>query len=437
MEYPVLFGSGKNGATLLTLKAHNRRVLLLALLRSQPISRVRLARLCGLSTTTVTKMVAELMALGVVSEAGPDIVAVRPGAGRPPLALQLVAESRTVIGIHIGAHRVRLALCDVNAQLLARCVLPIQAREPAEACLARIAAAARSLLDQALIDQALIDQVGDPIGDGAVDGRLLGVGIGASGLTDTAAGINVMAPNLGWRNVPVRELMHGMLGLPVMVDNNMRCIALAESLYGAGRGVDSMAYVHAGMGAGAGFIVDGDLYRGAGFGAGEIGHWTMLPRGGRRCRCGNNGCLETLISEPGIVERARQIDPYVVEQSEHPLQAIFAEARRGHAGLRSLMGETGFYLGIALANLINVMNPELIVLGGLLQEGFDLLRVEVENTMRRHVFGGLGERVALVPATFGEYAGEIGAAALALDQFLFRRPTGAVETSAEELHLIA
>lgn len=427
MECPVLFGSGKNGATFLTVKAHNQRVLLLALLRSQPISRVRLARLCGLSTTTVTKMVAELMALGIVSEAGTDIVAERPGAGRPPLALQLVAGSRMVIGIHIGARRVRLALCDVNAQILACCVLPMQAQETADACLARIAVAARSL----------IDQVGDPIGDGAEGGRLLGVGIGASGLTDAAAGINVMAPNLGWRNVPVREMMAGMLGLPVIVDNNMRCIALAESLYGAGRGVDSMAYVHAGMGVGAGFIVDGDLYRGAGFGAGEIGHWTMLPRGGKRCRCGNNGCLETLISEPGIVERAHQIDPYVVEQGDHPLQAIFAEARRGHAGLRSLMGETGFYLGIALANLINVMNPELIVLGGLLQEGFDLLRVEVENTVRRHAFGDLGRQVALVPATFGEHAGEIGAAALALDQFLFRRPTRAVQISAEEFQVIA
>lgn len=408
MEHPISFGIARAGATLLSVRAYNQRILLLNLLRHQPVSRIRLARLCGLSTTAVTNMVAGLLARGVVREAGTDLVAARPGAGRPPQALQLVPDSRLVLGIHIGVRRARLALCDVNAQPLAGCEAPLVAHESAGQSLARIAAAASGLIEQE--------------GQAVSGGRLLGVGVGASGLTDVETGINVFAPNLGWRNVALRDILREQLRLPVTVDNNVRCMALAESLYGAGRNVRSLAYVYGRMAVGAGLVVDGELYRGAGFGAGEIGHWTMVPRGGKRCRCGNHGCLETLISEPVLVERARQIDPYVVEQSEQPLQAVLAAARRGHAGLRAMLAEQAFYLGIALANLVNVVNPHLILLGGLLYEAFDLLQRDVETAMRRHAFGGLGAKVTLLPATFGEQAGEIGAAALALDHFFFRQP---------------
>lgn len=418
MEHPIPFGIARAGTTILSVRAYNQRVLLLNLLRHQPVSRIRLARLCGLSATTVTNLVADLLARGVVREAGTDLAAARPGAGRPPQALQLVPDSRLVLGVHIGVRRARLALCDVSAQPLAGCETPLVAHESASQNLARIAAAA----------SALIGRTGEA-GDGGrengaheIGGRLLGVGVGASGLTDVETGINVFAPNLSWRNVALRDILSEQLRLPVTVDNNVRCMALAESLYGAGRNVRSLVYVYGRMAVGAGLVVDGELYRGAGFGAGEIGHWTMVPRGGKRCRCGNHGCLETLISEPVLVERARQVDPYVVEQSEQPLQAVLAAARRGHAGLRAMLAEQSFYLGIALANLVNVVNPHLILLGGLLWEAFDLLHRDVETAMRRHAFGDLGAKVTLLPATFGEQAGEIGAAALALDHFFFRRP---------------
>lgn len=404
VEYPAAFDVVQTGATVWSLKAHNRRILLLNLLRHQPVSRVRLARLCGLSTTTVTNIVGELIAHGVVIQQGTDRLAARTGAGRPPVALHLVDDSRMVVGIHIDVRQARLALCNIRAVPLAASVVSLAPQEAAVENLTRIAAAARELI-------------------GAVpnDG-LLGVGVGASGLTNVATGVNVMAPSLGWRNVAVRDILSRELGVAVTVDNNVRCMALAEGIYGAGRTARVMAYVHAGVSVGAGLMVNGELYRGANSGAGEIGHWTILPRGGKRCWCGNNGCLETLIAEPALIDRARQVDPYVADQGGAGLQAVFAAARRGHAGLRAMLGEQANYLGIALANLVNIMNPHVIVLGGLLQQGFDLLHGEVEATMRRHAFGGLGNRVVLQPATFGDQAGEIGAAALALDQFFFRQP---------------
>src|SRR5690606_21038642 len=196
-------------------------------------------------------------------EVGTDMVAARPGAGRPPLALRLAPGSRTVLGIHLGVRRARLALCDINAHKLAGQVVPLAAQEGPEANLALVAAAAQRLLAEA--------------GPAAADGRLLGVGIGASGLVDAEAGVNLLAPNLGWRHVPIRQTMSDLLGLPVAVDNNVRCMALAESLFGAGRNVRVLAYVYARVGVGAGLVVDGQIYRGAGFGAGEIGHWTIVP----------------------------------------------------------------------------------------------------------------------------------------------------------------
>jgi glucokinase len=256
---------------------------------------------------------------------------------------------------------------------------------------------------------------------------LLGVGVGASGLVDAEAGVNLLAPNLGWRHLPIRQMMRELLGLPVAVDNNVRCMALAESLFGAGRNARVLAYVYARVGVGAGLVVDGQVYRGAGFGAGEIGHWTIVPKGGARCRCGNHGCLETLIGEPVIVERARRLDPFVVETSPEPLKAVFDAARRGHAGLQTMLADQAFYLGIALANLVNVLNPHMIMLGGLLHEGFDLLQPHVEATLRRHAFGGLGAEVTLCASTFGDAAGEMGAAALALDSFFFSQTRGAAQ----------
>ena len=134
---------------------------------------------------------------------------------------------------------------------------------------------------------------------------LVGVGVGASGLVDPETGVNVLAPNLGWRDMPLRDIFSRRLDMPVFVDNNVRAMALAEAMFGAGRGVNTLAFVYGRVGVGAGFVVGGEVYRGSKAGAGEIGHTTVIPAGGAPCRCGNTGCLETLISEPEIVRQAQ------------------------------------------------------------------------------------------------------------------------------------
>ncbi|MBI3958935.1 MAG: ROK family transcriptional regulator [Chloroflexi bacterium] len=391
------------------IRADNRRRLLLTLLHHQPISRVRLARRTGISTATVTQLVAPLIDEGVVAETGTDSAGLTAGAGRKPTALQLVAESRYAIGIHIGARRAQIALGTLDARLLDLRVVPHRTGEAAEVAIDRLADAALGMLADA--------------GLRAESAQVIGVGVGASGLVDSEKGVNVWAPGLEWRNVPLAALLSQRMGLPVAVENNVRCMALAEAIFGAGQGKPVLAFVYARIGVGAGLVVDSHIYRGAGYAAGEIGHWTMLPTGGERCRCGNTGCLETLISERVIVEEAARLDPALVDGQPEPMESIFSAGRNGHPAVRQMLEERAEYAGIALANLVNALNPDLIVLGGLLDRGYDIFAPVLKEIVVRRSFNGAGTAETIRRATFGERSGPVGALSLALDTFFYRQTT--------------
>lgn len=433
------------GSSHRNVKSHNRRAILLALLGHDDMSRAHLAELTGLSTTAITKLVAELIQEGIIVEGGREPRDGRSGAGRPRKALHLVPSARHAIGIHIGVGNVRIAITDLRA----RPVSYLSTYSPLD----------RS--PEAVLED-IVSKIPCLLAEGRVEpGTVVGVGIGASGLVDLATGTNLLAPNLGWQNVPIRSLLAQHLDYPIVVDNNVRAMALGEAMFGLGQDARAMAFIYARIGVGAGFVVDGQLFRGSGAGAGEIGHTTVIVEGGRRCRCGNDGCLETLISEPIIVEMAHELaqqDPqgliaaYLArgasmrpgETTQAPaspvLAAVFAAASAGDRAACDLVRERAWYLGIALANLVNVLNPELIVLGGILEQGQQLLLPQAEAIMRTRAFGRLGEQVRLQATRFGRQAGVVGAAALALDAFFYRNgdqtvvaPASASSVAQEEI----
>ena len=246
--------------------------------------------------------------------------------------------------------------------------------------------------------------------------------------------MNVVAPNMGWRDVPVRERLTSALGMPVIVDNNVRAMALGEALFGAGKDVYSLAYVYVRVGVGAGIVVGGQLYYGGGAGAGEIGHMTILPHEGAACRCGNRGCLETLVSETSLISQAEEIaaqhpdgllNRHLLQNDDtRPIERIFAAARAGDQDTRTMIEQRACYLGMALANLVNVINPELILLGGMFAQGEELILPVAEKAMRELSFAGLGEKVRVQPTSFGWRAGVIGASALALSTFFYQQSEG-------------
>jgi len=403
------------GSNVSTMKSHNMRAVLLILLRHEHVSRARLAELTGLSTTTITNLISELLEQDIVVEEGTEKPNRQRGVGRPRTALRLVPEARYAVGIHIGVGSIRVGVTDLRARLLSHLSLAHSLEKSAQEVLTETAA----LVNEAIVQSGVNPQ------------DVVGIGVGASGLVDPRTGVNMVAPNLGWRDVPIRDWVAERLGLAVCVDNNVRAMALGEALFGAGQDVGVLAFVYARIGVGAGFVVNGELYRGSGAGAGEIGHTTIMPNGGEPCRCGNTGCLETLVSEPAIVRLAAELarqDKYGIlavqlqDVEGTTIEQVFAAARAGDAATCAMLGERARYMGIALANLVNTLNPELIVLGGILAQGQDLLLPVIESTMRQRAFGNLGERVRLQTASFGRQAGVIGAAALALNTFFYQQP---------------
>jgi glucokinase-like ROK family protein len=399
------------------IKSHNLSRTLLMLLRHRSVSRVRLAQMTGLSATTITNLIGELLEQGIVVEDSDERAAKRGrrGVGRPEVALRLAPEARYAVGVHIGVGSVSVAVTGLLAQPLCELTMEHALDRPAREVLAEAAGMVQDAVAQCGIDPQ----------------QVVGVGVGASGLVNPATGVNLFAPSLGWRDAPVRDWFHEWVNLPVHVDNNVRAMALSEALFGAGQDVRSLAFVYARVGVGAGIVVDGRLYHGGGAGAGEIGHMIIIPDGGEVCRCGNKGCLETLVSEPVIVRLAEQIArqdrggllaTYLREVNGPVIERVFTAARDGDAAARAMLEARAHYMGIALANLVNMLNPDLIVLGGILAQAEHLFVPVVRAVVREYAFANLGEAVRLEVSSFGQSAGVVGAAALALDTFFYRPP---------------
>lgn len=406
------------GSSASSIKTHNLRAILHILLWHAPVSRVRIAELTGLSTTTATNLIAELIERGIVIENGEEQRVETRGVGRPRVALNLVPEARYAVGVHVGVGSVLVAVTD----LLGHAVVSLSLEHPLDR-------GADDVLDDiaTTVQRAIVQS-------GVARRDIVGVGVGASGLVDPHTGVNVLAPNLGWRDVPIRDHLARALGLPVCIDNNVRAMALAEAMFGAGTDVSVLAFVYARIGVGAGFVLDGQLYRG-GAGAGEIGHVMLLANGGEPCRCGNTGCLETLVSEPTIIRQAHGIAQrapdgllaaHLNTDGTPEIERIFDAARAGDRATQEMLERCAYYMGVGLANLVNTLSPEMIILGGIFAQGEDVLFPKVQQTLRQCAFANLGERVRLQTPTFGQDTGMIGAATLALRVFFYEHAEGAL-----------
>ena len=405
------------GSNINLVKQHNLHVVLLSLLYEPVLSRSQLAKHTNLSNTTITNLIAELIEQGIVTEKAAtdeELNGLRP-VGRPRTRICLEPNARFVIGIHIGIGTFRVALTNLRADILHSQMHNFDVTSPSTEVLDKIVAATKLAIPESGLDQH----------------RILGVGVGASGLVDFTTGVNLLAPNLNWHDVPLREYLQDKLSLPVIVDNNVRNMAIGETYFGAGHGVDSVAFVYGRTGVGAGLTFKGQVFRGSSKGAGEIGHSAMLLQGGEHCRCGNSGCLETLVSESAILRQAENIarlDPngilatlFSEKPDNSPIESVFEAVRQGDAQVRKMIEERGCYLGIALANLVNLVNPELILLGGIFSRGEDLFIEPITQTIHQRAFGEMGKNVQVRASSFGWKAGVIGAAALALLNFFYQQ----------------
>lgn len=247
---------------------------------------------------------------------------------------------------------------------------------------------------------------------------LAAIGVGAPGVINIAQGIVVTSPNFpDWNDLPLKDELERELRVPVFIENDANAAALGEQWRGAGKGIGSMILLTLGTGVGGGIVLEGSIWHGADGMAGEIGHMTILPEG-RTCGCGNTGCLEMYASARGIIQNFR--DALTRDRKPSPLsltsQTVFEAAQRGDAAAARAMQEMGRFLGIGIANLVNIFNPEMVVIGGGVREAWPLFIEVTRAEVRKRAFAVPARRVRIVPSELGDDAGMVGAAAVALQK---------------------
>jgi predicted NBD/HSP70 family sugar kinase len=358
------------------------------------VSRADLARRAALAPSTVSAVVSELHAAGLVVEpAEPVHPLERTSVGRPPVLISLHRKAGVVAGIDFGKRHVRLAISDLSHTLLAERHRALDADLPAKEA---IALAVRLFADALEESEVARDEV-------------VGVGMGLPGPVHRPSGElgnSTILP--GWAGMRAADAVAEALGHHVEVENDANLGALGEWMWGAGRSAAHMAYVKAATGIGAGFIVAGMPYVGAGGTAGELGH-TVVDPGGPICRCGNRGCLETYAGAPAILAALRD-----VHGDDLTLSEVVALAVGGDAGCQRAIFDAGMAIGTAVATLCNLFNPQRVVVGGDLGAAGELLLGPLRESLVRGAIRSAAEDVTVVQGELGDRAEVLGAVVLVL-----------------------
>jgi glucokinase len=311
---------------------------------------------------------------------------------------------RYVVGVDIGGTNLVVgSVAEDGSEILGLVSEPTLAERGADAVLERIVKLVRS---------SMAATPGTPIA---------GVGIGAPGPLDTARGVVLLTPNLGWTNYPVRDRLSAALGLPATLDNDANCAIFGEWWRGAARGAKHVVGLTIGTGIGGGIVLDGEIYHGASDIAGELGHMT-IDSTGRRCKCGNYGCLEAYASGPAIAARAVEgieagaetsLPAYVQNDlAKITAQVVYEAAHDGDAYAREVVHDTAKVLGAGVANIINIFNPQVVVICGGVTLAGDQLFVPLRSEVKRRAFKPAANACRIVPGELTGTAGVYGAAAV-------------------------
>ncbi|MSS73438.1 MAG: ROK family protein [Candidatus Latescibacteria bacterium] len=318
----------------------------------------------------------------------------------------MAKSSDLVVGIDLGGTKILAAAVDAQGKILGRAKRSTDSEDGPPAVLNRMADCAREAVARA--DRSLSD--------------VRAVGIGAPGPLDSDKGIVIFAPNLsGWKNVPVRAALEKTLRKPVFLENDVNVGTLGEHVLGAGKGIRDLVGIFVGTGIGGGVILNGQLHRGLNGTAGEIGHM-IIQIGGPRCGCGNRGCLEALASRTAIARDiaaairngkksklgGKDLDPSDLKSSD-----IAKALEEGDRVAVKVIQRAAKAIGIGIVNIIHVLNPEMIVLGGGAMAFGDHILPVVRKTVEKRVLPLAGDHIQIVPAKLADDSGVLGAAVLA------------------------
>lgn len=395
------------------MKQTNQQLVLQLIQGRGPISRKDIAQISGLSPASVSGITGELIERGLVHEIGEAEGDGR--AGRRAVLLRLNPQAGFVVGVKFAIRAVTCVITDLDATVLHASETPLPVSDQGQQLFppgAAIQVTIRAI--EALLAQGQIER-----------SRLLGIGVGVNGIVDAESGTSLVAPHFGWRDVPLAAPLAAHFGIPVYLENDARTLTIAEQWFGAGRGVEHFVTIVVGYGIGAGVVTNGQVYRGAQGGAGEFGH-IVLQLDGPRCSCGKRGCLEALAAEPAILRELQAAlaagQPSALATSPAPtLEDVAAAADTGDELAQRVLGAAGRWLGIGIANLVNVLNPELLIINGEAVRGGRWYFEPMEQAMRAHAFDGLAGSLRILTEPGGNEVWARGAACVVLSA-LFSAP---------------
>jgi len=395
----------------------NRSIVLNFIRQENSISRAEIAHRTKLSRSAVSNIINSLLDEGIIQESGIG----ESKGGRRPIMVNFNYSAAFVLGVDMGANHLLALVTDLEGNTIAGYQAEFSVEKGPEVGLPILV----NLIHNILAEQ------------NAAHKKILGIGLAVTGPLDSSTGTVVNPPIMpGWSKFPLRRYLNDEFRLPVLVDNDANLGALGEKWRGAGIGCNNLAYVKIGTGIGCGLILDGKLYRGSTGSAGEIGHIT-ITRDGPPCRCGSFGCLESMAGSTAIINRVKlaieagretSLTNWNGSTESITVQAISDAAKTGDRLTTEVLTDAGRYIGIALANLVNLFNPGLIILGGGVATVGEALLEPLKQTVKERSLVASFKDTRIVIGTLGREAVATGAATLVLQE-VFKGPQIALVTN--------
>lgn len=407
-------------------KELNRRLILEQIRLHRAISRSEIVDATGLSKAAVSSIVAELIDAGLVEESGSQSSAI----GRPRILLSMVPHAAFALGVELTNQECRVILTDLRAEPIRHCV---QAVNPADLAVDSLIA----------ILEACVQEV--TVGIDAT--QIAAMGVCVPGIVDPSVGRVKLSVLLPWQGVPLTELLAQRFAFPVAVFSRGSAATWGERWYGAGQEVDNLLYVRVGTGIVAGLVINGQPYWGHGFGAGELGHVTVQPDG-PLCRCGNHGCVSAVATVDALLSRvSRRLrdapDNPLWAALEHnldllTLENVTAAAHAGNEVARDALAEVGRWLAIAIAGAVNLLNLDMVIIGGPMEQAGEYLLGPLRAELAQRALPTHVTHVTVVPSALKENASAMGAAGLVLHELMSPAATAiGLTQSAERVSLFA
>ncbi|GMK45213.1 xylose repressor [Paenibacillus glycanilyticus] len=376
------------------IKKINTSIVLEAVLKQAPLSRAQISELTGLNKATVSNLVQDLIDSDLVVEIGPG----ESSGGRKPVMLLFNGMAGYAVGIDLGVNYIRGVLADLEGNVVAELQRSLK-KHQLEFTLKELIQCIHELIGKA---------PASPYG-------IVGIGIGVPGIVDDQGSI-LFAPNLEWQHVELQHMLEEEFKLPVTIDNEANAGAQGEQKYGTGRGIAHQIYVSVGIGIGTGIILNKELYKGATGFSGELGHLS-IEYNGKPCRCGNEGCWELYASENALLEQAA---PLGFDNLEDLLDA----AEAGNEEVRALFYKIGEYMGAGISNIVNVFNPDVVIIGNRMSRAKTWLEEAVQSSVTRRTLPYHRERLRILFAELQDQSAVRGAAYYAISKFFTKIKTG-------------